>query len=340
MEQIFSGDWQHHSENNTYFYFFIAFANMQVAFLDNLLKEYLVFRGFSNTLKALDSELKNEKDESFRAEKVMDQFNQSIQTHDLQSLLILWKHLDSYLFSKLEHTYSVATKKLENSLLKLYLVNAYNHNKTDKVSEFFSKLATSLQQQGEWKDWFYLPFCRNAEELPQFSLYFTKHWQDSLQLSLRNFLTTVYQCLPQPSFVHAEQESTLIRHLQEENTLLKYRLERASQQQRSTPQTTQINTSIPSGDNRLRSLSRTQHGLSDIQPFDVSPPNHVVDDFYIIASEVNSTSQSSDGQSRGLKMLIRNIGSVSSPGRGRRDNNGVNEKTSKRRSGSVGRNWI
>lgn len=176
--------------------------------------------------------------------------------------------------------------------------------------------------------------------MPQFSLYFTKHWQDSLQLSLRNFLTTVYQCLPQPSFVRAEQESTLVRHLQEENTLLKYRLERALQQQRSTPQATQINTSISSGDNRLRSLSRTQHSLSDIQPFDVSPPNHVVDDFYIIASEVNSTSQASDGQSRGLKMLIRNIGSVSSPGRGRKDNNGVNEKSSKRRSGSVGRNWI
>lgn len=78
----------------------------QVQFLDKLLYEYLVFRGFSNTLKALDNEQKNEKDQSFRAEKIMEQFNQHIQTHDLQALLTLWKHLDIHLFSKLEHTYA------------------------------------------------------------------------------------------------------------------------------------------------------------------------------------------------------------------------------------------
>lgn len=48
----------------------------------------------------------------------------------------------------------LAVKKLENSLLKLYLITAYNHNKTEKISEFFTKLACELQQQSEWKDWF------------------------------------------------------------------------------------------------------------------------------------------------------------------------------------------
>lgn len=79
----------------------------QVQFLDKLLQEYLVFRGFSNTLKALDNELRNEKDQSFRAEKIMEQFNLHIQTHDLQALLTLWKHLDTHLFTKLEHTYAM-----------------------------------------------------------------------------------------------------------------------------------------------------------------------------------------------------------------------------------------
>lgn len=47
-----------------------------------------------------------------------------------------------------------AVKKLENSLLKYYLVTAYSNNKTDKISEFFNKMAGELQQQSEWKDWF------------------------------------------------------------------------------------------------------------------------------------------------------------------------------------------
>lgn len=77
----------------------------QVPFLDNLLKEYLTYRGLSNTLKALDAELKNERDQSFQADKIMDQFMQYIQTHDLNALLTLWQHLDTYLFTKLDHNY-------------------------------------------------------------------------------------------------------------------------------------------------------------------------------------------------------------------------------------------
>ncbi|XP_061388975.1 WD repeat-containing protein 91 [Musca vetustissima] len=318
----------------------------QVQFLDKLLHEYLVFRGFSNTIKALDNELRTEKDQSFRAEKVMEQFNHCINHNDLQGLLSLWKHLDANLFSKLEHSYAMAVKKLENSLLKLYLVTAYNHNKTEKITEFFNKLAAELQQQSEWKDWFYFPFCRNPEESQPFSLYFKKEWQDTFQLSLRNFLATIYQCLPQPTFVRVEQEAALIRRLQEENALLKSRLQQ-QQQQLSASQSSQnlANTTSSSGSgadvhSRRRASCRPQQSLSDILPFDISPPGHIVDDFCIIATEVNSVTQASDAQARGLKMLIRNIGSGGSPVMGRKDNVGHGEKSAKRRSGSVGRSWI
>lgn len=47
-----------------------------------------------------------------------------------------------------------AVRKLENSVLKLYLVNAVTNNKPDKVTEFFSRLTPDLQGQVEWKDWF------------------------------------------------------------------------------------------------------------------------------------------------------------------------------------------
>ncbi|XP_067616823.1 WD repeat-containing protein 91 isoform X2 [Eurosta solidaginis] len=264
----------------------------QVAFLDNLLKEYLVFRGFSSTLKTLDQEQKTEKDQSFRAEKLLESFNQSIQSHDLVALRSLWTHLDSNLFSKLEHTYA-----------------------TD------------------------FPFCRNAEESPTFALYFSKQWQDTLQLSLRNFLTTIYQCLPQPTFVHAEYEAAHIRRLQEENALLKTRLQQITS---DSNQNLNAATSEASS-NRRRASYKPHQSLSDILPFDVSPPGHLVDDFSVISSEVNIVAQASDAQARGLRMLIRNIGSGGSPDTGGRkdaSNGGNNEKSNKRRSGSVGRNWI
>ena len=82
----------------------------QVAYLDNLLKEYLVFRGFSNTWKSLDQEQRNEKDHSFRAEKILEQINLAINSFDLNSLRSLWTHLDNNLFNKLEHSYSSGRK--------------------------------------------------------------------------------------------------------------------------------------------------------------------------------------------------------------------------------------
>ncbi|XP_016985098.1 WD repeat-containing protein 91 [Drosophila rhopaloa] len=323
----------------------------QVAFLDNLLREYLVFRGFSGTLKALDLEQRTEKDQHFRAERILDQFNNAVQNSDLLALRSLWFHLDNNIFSKLEHTYAVAVKKLENSLLKYYLVTAYSSNRSEKVSEFFNKMAGELQQQSEWKDWFYFPFCKNAEESPTFALFFTKQWQDTLLLSLRNFLTTVYQCLPQPTFVRAEQEAVHMQRLSEDNAGLRTRLlnlqqelHQLTQQQPGTSASGTSGGSLSGGDGgaRRRSVYRQQQSLSDILPFDISPPGHIVDDFCIIASEANSVSQASDAQARGLKLLIRNIGSGSSPVMGRKDQaaSSLSDKSTKRRSGSVGRSWI
>ncbi|EDW67771.1 WD repeat-containing protein 91 [Drosophila virilis] len=314
----------------------------QVAYLDSMLREYLVYRGYSNTLKALDLEQRNEKDQHFRAERLIEHFNAAVQASDLKALRSLWLHLDNNLFSKLDHTYAVAVKKLENSLLKYYLVTAYSNNKSDKISEFFNILASELHQQSEWKDWFFFSFCKNAEESPTFALFFTKQWQDTLLLSLRNFLTTVYQCLPQPSFVRAEQEAAHMQRLQDDNTRLRARLLQLQQEQQQQLASASSSQNLSGGDGggtRRRSSYRQQQSLSDILPFDISPPGHIVDDFCIIASEASIVGQASEVQARGLKLLIRNIGSGSSPVMSRKDNGG-DKSSSKHRSGSVGRSWI
>ena len=59
--------------------------------------------------------------------------------------------------------------------------------------------------------------------------------------------------------------------------------------------------------------------LNDIQPFDVTPPGPIVDDFYIIAAEIENLSNLADNQSRGIKSFIKTIGSSNSPVFGRKD---------------------
>lgn len=285
--------------------------------VDSLVKEFLIYRGFTNTLKQLDNELKADKDRSFRADKIVDYIVQCIATQDLQSLLDLFNHLNCNVFSKLEQTFAGSVKKLQYGVYKLYLVHSHNNSKPEKITEFFTKLASELQGVSEWKDWFVFPFCKAPEEQSAFSLYFTKQWQDTLLLSLHNFLATIFQCMPQPALVRSEAEVVLIKRLQDENALLRSRLQQTN------------NGAIP----RSQESKHIQN-INDIIPIDISPPPHIVDDFYIIAQETLNVVNAAESQTKGLKSLIKNISAGGSPVMGRKD--GGNDK--KRRSGSVSRN--
>lgn len=76
-----------------------------IQYVDQLIREYMLFRGFSNTLKTFDGELKSDKDKGFRVDKIIDQILSAINSQDLQSLRDIWNHLDGHLFSKLEHSF-------------------------------------------------------------------------------------------------------------------------------------------------------------------------------------------------------------------------------------------
>lgn len=95
-----------------------------IQYVDELVREYMLFRGFSNSLKTFDSELKfSDKDKSFRVDKIIDQITHSINIHDLHSLRDIWNHLDSNLFNKLEHFFTTGNFLLYNRFFH------YNHLK-------------------------------------------------------------------------------------------------------------------------------------------------------------------------------------------------------------------
>jgi len=70
--------------------------------MDELVKEYLLFRGFTGTLKALDADLKSDKDKAFRPDKIVDQFINYITIYDLNGLKEFWNHFDQLVFERLD----------------------------------------------------------------------------------------------------------------------------------------------------------------------------------------------------------------------------------------------
>lgn len=89
-----------------------------------------------------------------QVDKIVDQLMQYIYNYDLTSLRELWGHLDTRMFCRLESHFTPAIRKLENSVLKMYLVNAAVNGKQDKIQEFFARMAPELQGHSEWKEWF------------------------------------------------------------------------------------------------------------------------------------------------------------------------------------------
>ncbi|XP_063048504.1 WD repeat-containing protein 91-like, partial [Engraulis encrasicolus] len=188
---------------------------------DDLVREYLLYRGFTSTLKHLDNEIKVDKEKGFRVDKIIEQLQLFIQNYDLVGLKEYWAYLDRRLFCRLEDIYRPTVNKLRTSLFRYYVVYTVQTKNVDKTQEFFQKQAPELQGQVEWRDWFILPFIPNPEQNQVFASYFSRQWADTFLVSLHNFLSVLFQCMPLPVLLSFDAEMQRTTGLQEENDTLR-----------------------------------------------------------------------------------------------------------------------
>lgn len=193
-------------------------------FADDLVRDYLRYRGFFSSLKAFDSEVKADKDKAFRPDRVVEHLSGCIESMDLVGLRDVWAHLDNHIFRRLEQSFTPTVRKLEMALLRMYAVTCISNGRQDKLTEFFDKMAAELHSQLEWKEWFALPFLKGVEDNPNFQVYFTRQWQDMMIISLRNFLSVVYQSMALPTLLSYDEDMNRMQFLQEENESLKQQL--------------------------------------------------------------------------------------------------------------------
>ncbi|XP_005100741.1 WD repeat-containing protein 91 [Aplysia californica] len=281
--------------------------------LDQLVKDYLLFRGFSATLKTLDQELKTDKDKGLRVDRMMEQIWTLLSGYDLPGLREYWRYLNQRLFSRLEQRYASSVRKLESSLLKLYVVNAHQCNRQDKVLAFFEQMGGELQTHADFKDWFAFPFVSNPAENPMYSLYFQKQWQDTLQLSLHNFLSVVLQAMPVPTLLNVEFDARRMKTLQEENSLLKQQLLNSAANTDALVRETRAGT--------RRNIHAELHPPS-------SPPDMVYD-FSGLASDADTGSQEKQKPVRRFPL------SLTSPLGGRRKSENAQTKSKSAASSGV-----
>jgi WD40 repeat protein len=188
--------------------------------LEEAVKEYLLFRGYVETLKVFEEERKGVKEKEYKAHQIVKHLLTCVYNSDLQELRKFWSLLSQKLFSRLASDFKQTLYKLETYLLRLYLVHAKTSGRVEAIRAFFETMSDTLATRKEWKEWFAFPYSSTAEQHPIFGVYFTREWMLTFRVSLKNFFDTVFTYLPKPMLLNFQSEHNKVQALTTENRLL------------------------------------------------------------------------------------------------------------------------
>ena len=144
-----------------------------VKYVDDLIGDYLLWRGFIQTKKRFAREIEDDKNKGFhvcsccyavnasrnsyaqwKASKIVEQLFLFIRQLDIEGLIGLWGHLNETFFSHLDEDLSWTVSKLELSLKRYYLVSAMQMSRPEKVVQFFETYGAELASTKHWRAWF------------------------------------------------------------------------------------------------------------------------------------------------------------------------------------------
>lgn len=83
-------------------------------YIDSLVKEYLLFRGFTHTLRALARDLSSDRGRGFQADQLCELvFRKLLPQHDASELMEVLDFLNKRIYSRLPGSYESVIRKLE-----------------------------------------------------------------------------------------------------------------------------------------------------------------------------------------------------------------------------------
>lgn len=120
------------------------------------MREFLVFRGFTNTLQAFEKELRTDIGKGFQVDKILDLiFSVYVPNFQGEKLVGLLSFFKQCVASSSETVLTATLAKLEISILRYYIVHALQSGRKDKVVEFFGTNGNDLLLRGQdWTSWF------------------------------------------------------------------------------------------------------------------------------------------------------------------------------------------
>ncbi|KAJ1925329.1 hypothetical protein IWQ60_004624 [Tieghemiomyces parasiticus] len=249
-----------------------------VPYVDELIREYLVFRGFTNTLNTFEADNKADKDRAFQSDKVSQHLLDLAATLEIESVLSYWRYLDLRLFSRLEEQYSPSVRHIEQELVRYCMIEGIARKKMGKVLACIEIYSSEMMHSAEWTRWFALPYLPEPEKTPYFRPYFSTQWQEAFRTSLRNFIDTVFKNMPLPGllnfgadFINRQNLQAEIRNLKANIRTLHNKLEKSSIESKAIQQ--RLEATVQEQD----SLRRSASAKSQDRPTSIHLPRGAAD---------------------------------------------------------------
>ena len=175
----------------------------EVAYVDSLLREYLLYRGFTGSLAAFDAERASLPPELDSADAVTDLlFRKHIPSLDVVGLTRTLALLRDRFFSRLDAAFATAVARLETSIARLFVVHAVRSDRRDVVAELFEREGERLAAAGDdWHHWFGILYAKRPASDPRFAPFFAPSWADAVVVSARNFLSETMAAAPRPAIL-------------------------------------------------------------------------------------------------------------------------------------------
>ncbi|XXQ34920.1 WD domain, G-beta repeat [Plasmodiophora brassicae] len=188
-----------------------------VPFVDELVKEYLLFRGFTDAYEAMSRQVDAEVAPMIEAGPIVKTVKTMCKDGDIQGLLRLWAILETRFFARMpqrEFIYATGRQMLR-SLQRCMIVDVVNGRERQKLpgllERIFAENPSELSDRSYgWADWLALPYITHPMAHPRLSPFFTRAWRGATFTALNNFLATVLDTVPLPSLLqlHVERLKT------------------------------------------------------------------------------------------------------------------------------------
>ncbi|KAL1552795.1 WD repeat-containing protein 91-like [Salvia divinorum] len=196
---------------------------------DDLVREYLVYRGFTSTLQAFERDSASVTGKAFQVDNIMNQIFEiyipRFEGEKLVDLLFLFKNLSP----NVDPNRFDAIAKLQQSVLRYYVVYCLKNGNKEAALELFEYYGKSLALSDPcWCNWFSLPYMQNPHLDSRFSIFFSNVWYQTLYVSLRNILSMLLVAYPRtPALLKIVSERDTENQLKQKIQQLSLKLSQA-----------------------------------------------------------------------------------------------------------------